>query len=259
MGQWGLETSAGDSVHDCLQEICVQTERFWQKDVQPVLDYTWSEEWVTPFDKLGVVMHLLTHELTVPIEILKEVLEYANKELHPDTLANWGDGRKEMVVIEMNDINFAIENGGKGRSRHTAGLLENMANMTDGERPVPDTPTEIKLPCFGIIVTLSSDKGGAAVTSDMKETCSYCKDPACDMDCPQFQEHCSDRDLEEQQRKQAERYEFLAHRAAVDALESIIMAHAGCGVDIASNDYVAGIETAWEALANADFTVEPLG
>ena len=45
----------------------------------------------------------------------------------------------------------------------------------------------------------------------------------------------------------------------VDALESIIMAHAGCGVDIASNDYVAGIETAWEALANADFTVELLG
>jgi len=116
----------------------------------------------------------------------------------------------------------------------------------------------IKLPCFGIVVNLTKD-GGGSISSDLKETCSYCKDPSCDMNCQEFQEHCSDRDLDAQQDKQSERYEFLCHRAAIDALESMILGHAVAGVDIESPAYIEGIETAVLALTNADYSVEPLG
>jgi hypothetical protein len=269
MGQWGLETSAGDSVHDYLQEICVDTSKFRQFDVKPLLDYTWKDIQVTDRDKLGVVMHLLTHELTVPKDKLQEVLAIAKLELLHKNLKSWSEPeeRSKMVVIEVQDIRHAIKNGGKGRARHAVGLFEKIENMIDSEiveidkltNPTPDTPTEIKLPCYGIIVTLSSNKGGAAITSDMQETCSYCEDPACDMDCPDFMEHCSDRDIGIQQTKEAERYEFLAHRAYVDALESIILGHAGAGIDISTPAYIEGIETAVQALTNADYSVEPLG
>jgi len=116
-------------------------------------------------------------------------------------------------------------------------------------------PKTIKLPCFGIVVTLTDD-GNGSITSDLKETCPYCNDPACDMNCPDFGEHCSDRDKEEQIRKQSEMYEFLCHRAAQDALESMILAHAIAGIDIETPAYIEGIETAIEALANKDFSVE---
>ena len=135
MGQWGLETSAGDSVHDYLQHICVDTSKFRQFDVKPLLDYTWSDIQATVRDKLGVVMHLLTHELTVPIDKLTEVMVIANNELHPNQLATWNEKaeRKAMVVIEMNDIQHALENKGKGRSRHAKGLMEKMGDIIDEE------------------------------------------------------------------------------------------------------------------------------
>lgn len=112
----------------------------------------------------------------------------------------------------------------------------------------------IKLPCFGIEVTLTGN-GGSAITSDLKETCSYCDDPTCDMGCIQFKEHCSDRDIDEFHRKKLERYEFLAHRAAADTIESFVMACAGSGVDIESLAFIEAVETTYDALANADFTV----
>lgn len=36
--------------------------------------------------------------------------------------------------------------------------------------------------------------------------------------------------------------------AAVDGLESIILGHAGAGVDVCSDEYLQGIETAYTAL-----------
>lgn len=112
----------------------------------------------------------------------------------------------------------------------------------------------IKLPCFGIEVTLTGD-GGSAITSDLKEICPYCKELDCNMSCFEFRDHCSDRDEEEQMRKWNERYEFLAHRAAADALESFIMACGGSGVDIESLAFIEAVEMTYDALANADFTV----
>ena len=79
----------------------------------------------------------------------------------------------------------------------------------------------IKLPCYGIVVELTGN-GGAAITSDLHE------------DVPNV-----DRD---------ETAEIEQYNAAIDGIESMILAHASAGIDIESFAYIEGIETAVEAV-----------
>jgi len=83
---------------------------------------------------------------------------------------------------------------------------------------------KIILPCFGIVIDLGAEDPdhpgayqGGTVTSDLHS----------DEDNPEV-------------------------KAAMDALESLILAHACAGVDVASPAYVAGIETAVEACWNQE-------
>jgi hypothetical protein len=71
----------------------------------------------------------------------------------------------------------------------------------------------ITLPCFGIIIELTGQSG--TITSDLKDG-------------------SDDAEL----------------TAAMDAIESLILAHACVGVDVASPAYVQGIETAVETCWN---------
>ena len=71
----------------------------------------------------------------------------------------------------------------------------------------------ITLPCFGITVELTGNAG--KITSDLKG----------DSDNPEL-------------------------TAAMDAIESLILAHACAGVDVASPAYLQGIETAVETCWN---------
>jgi hypothetical protein len=78
----------------------------------------------------------------------------------------------------------------------------------------------IKLPCFNIAIELGredADRPGAyqggKITSDLKGSNRLCQ-------------------------------------AAMDAIESLVLAHACAGVDVASPGYVEGIETAVEACMN---------
>lgn len=88
----------------------------------------------------------------------------------------------------------------------------------------------INLPCFGIAVKIGGEydhtgkSSGGSITSNLHE-------PPTDEDEEEF--------------NAAERY-----NAAMDALESIILAHAVAGVDIESPAYLEGIKTAVEACAN---------
>lgn len=77
----------------------------------------------------------------------------------------------------------------------------------------------IKLPCFGIKITLD-EKGGGSIESALN-------DHALDDDTI----NCS-------------------IMSQMDALESIILAHAIAGIDIESPAYIEGIETAVEACSN---------
>jgi hypothetical protein len=81
-------------------------------------------------------------------------------------------------------------------------------------------PRTIRLPCYGITVRLTrkhtrQSPGCGTITSQLKA------------------------------QETGGRY-----RAVVDALESLILAHACAGIDVVSPAYVEGIETAVDAIAN---------
>lgn len=83
---------------------------------------------------------------------------------------------------------------------------------------------EIKLTCYGIIVNLVASKDGSwggRISSDLKHP-----DDRCD-------------DREEQE-----------YNIAIDGIESLILAHACAGIDVASPAYIEGVETAVQAIAN---------
>jgi hypothetical protein len=89
----------------------------------------------------------------------------------------------------------------------------------DSDRTVGRT---IKLPCYGITLTLARENGAEApgsgsIVSDLREP------------------------------KNAANRQY---NAAVDGLESLILAHACAGVNVESPAYIEGIETAVDAVAN---------
>ena len=81
----------------------------------------------------------------------------------------------------------------------------------------------ITLPCHGIVVELTGD-GGGSISSDLHA-------PILGID------DFDDREMRE-------------YNAAIDALESIILAHACAGINIESPAYIEGIETAVQAIVN---------
>jgi hypothetical protein len=100
--------------------------------------------------------------------------------------------------------------------------------------PEPSGNRVITLPCCGIVVTLGKpdpDHPGAylggTISSDLHE------------ERPEDIEGGSKKDTE-----------WDRAEAAIDALESVILAHANAGIDIASPAYVEGIETAVQACGN---------
>jgi hypothetical protein len=84
------------------------------------------------------------------------------------------------------------------------------------------TGRTIRLPCYGITITLvrenGADKpGSGAIASDLRAGQSA-----------------------------ADRH----YNAAIDGLEALILAHACAGVDVEAPAYIEGIESAVEAIAN---------
>jgi hypothetical protein len=81
---------------------------------------------------------------------------------------------------------------------------------------------KIELPCYGITVTLARENGGeepgsGSIVSDLREPTTAAN---------------------------------RQYNAAIDGLESLILAHACAGVDVESRAYVEGVETAVDAIAN---------
>ena len=92
-------------------------------------------------------------------------------------------------------------------------------------KTLPQTPRArfIHLPCYGITIRLvrsntAAEPCSGTITSDLKGSA----------------------------RTAAERL----YNAAIDGLESLILAHACAGVDVEALAYVEGIETAVEAITN---------
>ena len=110
----------------------------------------------------------------------------------------------------------------------------------------------IKLPCYGIILTLVWDDytcrvdeknvPGAAITSDLKEGCPECGDATCYSVGSPVPNHDKLLWVDVDNRKK--------FNAAMDGIESMILGHAVAGVDVENSDYIEGIETAVQACGN---------
>jgi hypothetical protein len=106
----------------------------------------------------------------------------------------------------------------------------------------------IRLPIYNMVITVQ-DKGGA-VTSDLIESCPYCGYLSCNMECPEAMEALSDRDPAIVKDKTEELSEFRCTKAAFDAIQNVVLAHAVAGIDIESPAYLEGIETAVDSVSN---------
>ena len=115
----------------------------------------------------------------------------------------------------------------------------------------------IEIPCYDIVIELDEpiekEDGiiggygyGFILHSNLKEKCPHCYTDSCSGDCIGAQEYISDRDINEQNRKQEEVKRMCAYNNSMIALESMILAHAVAGIDVTSPAYVEGIETAVE-------------
>jgi hypothetical protein len=87
------------------------------------------------------------------------------------------------------------------------------------------TMKEIKLPCCGIVVMLDEDGKGGTITSDLHD---------------EAPEEGASREVQWNPE----------YHAAMDALESLVLAHAVAGIDITTAAYLEGIETAEAAIGN---------
>jgi len=211
MGQWGNETYNGDSTMDFLQGHAVDgdLDSMTQKMADAAIDAVFSSP-ECQMERLGVVAWCITHGFKVTKYRLNKALGYANYELIPEKLGKWQNmqGRKDAIVLEMNKIRYALDNDGVAR----------------------ESARTITLPCFGIIVNLTGD-GGGAISSNLQE------EPNTD-DLQSFTER-------DEEIKNTDLY-----NAGCDALESFIMACALSGVDIESKSFVEALETTMNAMGN---------
>jgi len=84
----------------------------------------------------------------------------------------------------------------------------------------------IKLPCYGIVIEIH-ENGGGSITSQLHEFV--------DVEVTRDDDEVASDEL---------------YDAAMDAVESMILAHAIAGIDVSSPAYMEGIETTVEACAN---------
>ncbi len=108
----------------------------------------------------------------------------------------------------------------------------------------------ITLPVHGIELTLDEENpGGGSISSDLKEKCPCCGHDSCNI----FIGEACDQSLRDN-RPPAESEEEAASRiqfnAAMDGIESMILAHATAGIDVETPAYLEGIETAIDACGN---------
>lgn len=127
--------------------------------------------------------------------------------------------------------------------------------------PDLEKPKVIVIPELGATITLYDERpdtktvdattwGSGACTTTLHEDCKYCGETDCDMDCFEFGEAFTGRDTDAQDAMQQDRQGFLMYNGAVDALESMLLAHACAGLDVEDERYVQGIKTALDALGN---------
>jgi hypothetical protein len=108
----------------------------------------------------------------------------------------------------------------------------------------------IELPCYGIRIELYKESGtddawsGRIESPQLKDACPFCARLDCPGECLESRGNASEKAAEERESR-------LSYNAAIDGIESMVLAHACAGIDVTSPAYVEGLETAVEAVSHA--------
>lgn len=106
---------------------------------------------------------------------------------------------------------------------------------------------------FSIVVTIGQNGVGSISSTGIKAFCPHC-DEDCHSGCSHYSEMISAASMteaskiEEEAEDEALKLDF--HNAAIEGMESLILAAACQGVDIGSAAFLKAIETALEAIGN---------
>jgi len=102
---------------------------------------------------------------------------------------------------------------------------------------------KIKIELDHIIYDGSVRFGDGKITSDIKIICEHCNQPSCEFDCPEALKWESIEDVLSCSAKNNELKNLRKFNYAYDAVESMILAHAIAGVNVATPAYIEGIES----------------
>jgi hypothetical protein len=93
-------------------------------------------------------------------------------------------------------------------------------------------------------ISLTVEDGYGRLESRLnRETCPYCNLDDCNYNCDESQ-------YAEDDAQESDIQSRLQHNAMLDALESLILAHAVAGINVEDPRYKQGIETFFDAISN---------
>ena len=95
-----------------------------------------------------------------------------------------------------------------------------------------------------------NDKSGTIESHLERDACPFCGSAECNFDCDYSAAEFLDGDSINNSESEDDVKERLQHNAYLDALESIVLAHACAGIDVTDQRYVEGLNSALEAAGN---------
>lgn len=99
----------------------------------------------------------------------------------------------------------------------------------------------------GIVV--EADDSDGSITSGLKALCPYCHTVDCDWDCDLSQVAYSDADSIDREELEREHSLRLQYNAAIDGIESLILALVCAGVSV-DDKFREGVQSALDAVGN---------
>ena len=205
---------------------------FQQADAEEVLDlagHGWGGDY--PADAVAEFMEDRVHDIADMFRYLERIHDTPHAcgfECHVDE-----DSAMEWLKIHRPDVAEFIDEFGKVRAGRDGDGVHPQATTRIVTEPAvaepgrnPEQPQMIILPCFDITVRLTNPEPGQTRSSLAGEITSSLHNG----------ESGSDDDSD--------------YEAAIDGIESLVLAHACAGVDIHAPAYVSGVETAVQAASS---------
>lgn len=143
MGAWGTESCSSDSCWDLLGDMGIDNiHEMNQAEVDVacncliVIADRIEDDPYAKADVIGCVIWFLRQGLTVSADLLVKAIALAEQLVeHKPYLEDWRDPeeRHDQLLVEINDFQTALNNGGKIEEKHVPGLFEKILKGLNGE------------------------------------------------------------------------------------------------------------------------------